>query len=83
MSTEKSLTEGCSSIPWRSKQVKPTVQKPAMYSLEAFQDGVAIVHDLSVDRFLRVELRKIGTAVAMSANQLLLVLLENVRTAFS
>jgi len=63
--------------------MKPTLQKPAMYSLEAFQDGVAIVHDLSVDRFLRVELRKIGTAVAMSASQLLLLLLEDVRTAFS
>ena len=83
MSTEKSLTEGCSSIPWRIKQVKPTVQKPAMFSLEAFQDGVAIVHDLSVDRFLRVELRDTGRAVAMSANQLLLLLLEDVRTGLS
>jgi hypothetical protein len=84
MRTEKSPIEGgTSSLPWRSKPVKPNIRKKVKCSLEAFQDGVAIVHDLSVDRFLRVELRKIGTAVAMSANQLLLVLLENVRTAFS
>ena len=81
MRTEKSPIEGgTSSLPWRSKPVKPNIRKTMKYSLEAFQDGVALVHDLSVDRFLRVELRRrTGRAVAMSASQLLLLLHEDVR----
>ena len=59
------------------KPAKPTVQKMAKFSLEAFKDGVAIVYDLSANRYLRVELRDNNRVVAMSANRLL-VLLDDV-----
>ena len=56
---------------------KPNVQETAKFSLVAFKDGVAIVFDLSTNRYLRVELRDNSRVVAMSANRLL-VLLDDV-----
>jgi hypothetical protein len=56
---------------------KPNVQETAKFSLDAFKDGVAIVFDLSTNRYLRVELRDNSRVVAMSANRLL-VLLDDV-----
>ena len=59
------------------KPAKPNVEETAKFSLDAFKDGVAIVYDLSADRYLRVELRDTSRVVAMSASWLL-VLLDDV-----
>ena len=64
----------------KKKKKKPKrIERTAVYTLEASfsKDGVAIVHDVSANRFLRVERRIDGGGMtAMSANHLLLLLDE-------